>query len=158
MVNSDQTRQEVHALGLNPSVDTIPNPIPVVETNPKLLRPISIAKIGSSTGAQVTAYTVPTTGIYHLHGFSLSFSKAVDGTATSAFLKFLIFKNATYSEYRMACNTLQVDRGDSVVMLPRPIRLEPGGLLVNGMSTSTGTQSCFATFFVEQVDAAEAER
>jgi hypothetical protein len=89
MTNSEQVKQEIDALGLQTGVDTIPVAIPIVETNPKLVKACNIVRQAGGT-ANTTIYTTPTTEDFFVVGYCLSHSKDVLSTAATAVIRTII--------------------------------------------------------------------
>lgn len=86
--NSDTISEIRAALALQTSTDKIPNPIPVVEVNPKMLRRVNYIDSQAATNAASTGFTaLPNRKRLFLTSAVLSYVKDGTSTATSCALQ-----------------------------------------------------------------------
>lgn len=82
MVNSQQISEVIDAFKVDLRVEKIPSSIPVVETNPKIVRNIEITYGATATDAtSATILTTPTDKDFFILGSILSTSKSSAATA-----------------------------------------------------------------------------
>lgn len=125
MVNSEQVKEEILALGLQPGAQIIPNPIPVVETNPKLLRRCDVVRSNTATNStSVTLYTTPTDKDFFLVGCGVSVIKDVTSTSLYTRMQITPAGDAARQILNLPGLSLTVQTLATSLSLPDPIKLE----------------------------------
>lgn len=125
MVNSQQVKELVDALKLDRNVEKIPAAIPVVETNPKLLKNLLINSNTASNATSATVFSTPATQDYYLCAFTLSWCKDATATATLCALNVTV-DGAVKITGRISGITLVATEQTLSVTLPHPIKVDRG--------------------------------
>jgi hypothetical protein len=129
MQNAETTRELIEALGISPAAaGQIKDPIPVVECNPRAIRPCSLIKSATKTiTGTLTLYTSNASEDCYISTITAGYSKdaACDGAIGNAVI------NATINGSAQLIHTfwqiLAVAQTDTIVInFPHPIKLDPG--------------------------------
>lgn len=155
MTNSEQIKEEIKALGLQPGAQNIPNPIPVVETNPKLLRVCDVIRNSTATNATTAGiYTTPTTKDFYLVGVSLSVIKDVTSTSVVSDVRATVAGISSTSSRILSISGISLTpQTDSVaISFPFPIKVDRGTIISVNNSTNVGnirSDGCIWGYTVE---------
>lgn len=144
MTNSEQVLEEIKALGLQPSAQIIPNPVPVVETNPKLLRRCNIVRSISAVNAtSATLYTTPSDKDFFLVAAGISVIK--DATSTSVISRIYLFPKGDSQRNLLTIGgiSLTAQSGEQSITLPNPLQIERGTIINVSNSTNVANVTCW---------------
>lgn len=145
MTNSEQVKEEIKALGLQPSAQIIPQPIPVVETNPKLLRRADIVRSTSDTDgstAGLTIYTTPSDKDFYLTGAHIA--QTQDAASTNAFAYIRGFPYGDNTAREFVSLAFQASTAGSYSMVRDfsiPIKLARNSIISYVTSTAVANQA-----------------
>jgi len=139
MTNSEQVKEEIKALGLQPGATIIPTPVAVVETNPKLLRRANIVgQIQATNATSATIYTTPTDKDFFLTGASCSVIKDVTATSVLTRINFTLFTGEARSVLAIPGLSLTAQSECLSMDFICPIQLKRGTTITVSNSTNVG--------------------
>jgi len=155
--NSETDREIRQALGLQMGVDTLPSPIPVVETNPKVLRVINIIRRNTATNAtSATIFAVPTGKEFYLVAMQLNVIKDVTATSTVSSIEGTPENGAQVRLLTKDGLTLTAQDSTESICLPLPgIKMKAGTNITINNATATGNVTATGVIFGYSVDASK---
>lgn len=138
--NSNLTREIIDGAKINLITDEVPgllarSVVPVMEVNPKLVKPVNVHEIAASAG---TIYTVPSTGKFYLTSAAVTAvsqnQSALRNAAINVTLKGGSSKVIVYASVASGGAT-ETTNSQSLNYVP-PILLEPGSTITLGGTPS----------------------
>lgn len=152
MVNSEQVAEEIKALGLQPGANIIPVPVPVVETNPKMLRRCEIVKTASAANAtSATIYTTPADKDFYLSAVGLSCIKDATSTSTLSSIVTTVLGSSVVV-IGIAGFTLTAQNDTMTLNFPVPIKVDRNVVISVNNSTNVAnvtSRGSIAGYIVE---------
>lgn len=152
MVNSQQVKETVEALKIDLHTEKIPNAIPTVETNPKIVKNIyctnKIAINATSESIKVCSATNDT----YIVGAFISVNK--DVTSTSIYEDIVAtIDGVTTSILKIASISLTPEIQSAYAYFSHPIKVDRGGTIAVRMSTNVAncTVCGMIYYFVDEV-------
>lgn len=129
--NSDLIKGISKNAGIQISRENVPNQlaekvVPTMETNPELLRKISIVRSTTGTNAtSTTIYTTPTDQDFYLCAMAITMIKDVTATSNATAIVATI-NGAVISILKIPGITLTVQESNVQVSLPFPLKIDRG--------------------------------
>jgi len=125
--------------------------VPVMETNPLLLRRINIHKLANAANAtSATIYTTPTDRDFYLTSVSLDLIKDVTATSLNSSVNVTVKGGVSQAILVLRTTTLTIETQNAVLLLPIPMLLERGSniTVTNTTNVANVTASAIITGYV----------
>jgi len=127
--------------------ERIPNPIPVIEVNPKLVKNLKVLSGVATNATSSTLLTTPVNQDIYICGAQLSIIKDVTSTSTYSSIRFTDETEAVIALVAIPSLTLTAQTQSVAVTLTKPIKCKRGTTITITNTTNVANISAYAQVY-----------